>query len=236
MSVFRFKQFQVDEAGAAMKVGTDGILLGAWAPVPGKARRILDVGTGNGLIALMLAQRCPLAHITGIDRDPSAAAQAKANMAASPWSERLRAHAADFGTYARDAAKDWDALVSNPPFYREMVSSGEPRRDQARQLRSLPFETLLEGADRLLGPAGTLSLILPVGEAPGFMDLAAAHSLYPLRLCRVRGLPDVPCKRMLLHLGRTAGKPKVSELIIAQIAGEPSTEFRALTRDYYLKM
>ena len=154
---FQFKQFTIRHDRCAMKVGTDGVLLGAWANAKGK-QRILDIGTGSGLIALMLAQRTD-AMITGIEIDPASATQAQENAAASPWADRLQIVATDIAGYTSYQA--FDLIVSNPPFFNEMLLPPGAARSQARHTQALTFEALLFHVQRLLSPEGSFCAILP---------------------------------------------------------------------------
>lgn len=203
---FRFKQFTVWQERCAMKVGTDGTLLGAWAGVPGGVPhpRILDVGTGTGLIALMMAQRFPLADITAVDIDIETVEQAAENFAASPFAGRIKA--------VKVAVQEimegmFDAIVCNPPFFTEALTCPDDRRTAARHTSSLTYGELMTVAGRLLSDAGEISVIVPT-DCAGDMDSAAAIAgLHPKRICHVRTTARKPAKRVLLaysqqHPGR----------------------------------
>lgn len=233
---FKFKQFSVDQKGAAMKVGTDGVLLGAWAPLPEDARQILDVGSGTGLIALMLAQRSDAPTIDGLEIDPGAYELCVENFEASPWGDRLFCYHGGLGEFAREVPETYDAIISNPPFHREAVSSGDLARDTARQLNSLPFDVLLDGVGKLLRPGGMFSLILPFSSEAEFRALALNHRLFPLRITRVRGHSKAPLKRSLLAFSNRKVTAVEDTLTIEQSRHVYTEPYKELTRDFYLRM
>ncbi len=186
-----------------MKVGTDGVLLGAWASVQPSDRRILDIGTGTGLIALMMAQRAAQAHVTGIDVEE--VAEARANADASPWGARIRIERTavqQFGPQER-----FDLIVSNPPFFVDSLTCPDAGRTTARHAVLLPFEALRDAVVRLLAPQGRFAVILPVDGAAHFVELC--HGLLrPVRRTDVRTTPRRPVKRVLLEfVAEKAGPP-----------------------------
>ena len=217
-----------------MKVGTDGVLLGAWTGLRSSERRMLDIGTGTGLIALMLAQRAPEAEVTGIDIDD--VSQARENGEASPWGSRLHFVQTPVQRFA--PAEHFDRIVSNPPFYDATLPSPDAGRTTARHTVALPFSELCDAVLRLLAPGGRFSVVLPQSEVGRFL-LAAGGRLTTLRRTDVRTTPRRPAKRTLLELARTEeadGAPMVDELVIGTGEHEDYTpEYRALTRDFYLK-
>lgn len=200
-----------------MKVGTDGILLGAWVSTEG-AGKLLDIGTGSGLIALMAAQRCAAGgdrrfHITGIDIDAEAAVQAAENFAASPWAEQLSArHAslAEFVEEGHDGA--FDVIVSNPPYYitgKSIIPAGEART-AARRDSDLSLDDILRAAAVLLAPQGRLALILPTAREADLLAACAAAGMEPVRRCLVRTTPRKAPSRLLVEVGRMQGDPSES--------------------------
>lgn len=228
---FSFKQFTVVDDGAAMKVGTDGVLLGAWASAAGG--RILDIGTGSGLIALMLAQRCPEAAIDAIDIDHTAVAQANANFAASPWGNRLHALLADVNTYH---AEPYDLIVANPPFFSNSLPAKGEKRQQARHDDTLTLDQLFAAARRLIAAGGRLAVVLPAESRVSAIALAADNSLTLARATTIVTRPDAEPKRVLLEFG-AARQPigQVDRLAIYTPSGEYTEAYRALCRDFYLK-
>lgn len=233
--MFRFKQFSVDDTRSAMKVGTDGVLLGAWCDVNGG--RMLDIGTGSGLIALMLAQRRSQAVIDAIDIDPGCVADATDNVMASPWSDRIEVRGCSLQEYSRRAelAGAYDRIVSNPPYFIDSFLPPEKQRRLARHTATLDFAELIEGADRLLGKNGLFSLILPPVEAERFIAVASGVGLGIKRRTDMLPRRGAKVKRVLLELAR--GKWNCGHTYIIQRGeGEDFTEeYRALTRDFYLK-
>lgn len=244
MSVFRFKQFDVRQDLTPMKVGTDGVLLGAWVSVRPADRRVLDIGTGTGLIALMLAQRAPQALVTGIDVE--AVDEAHANAAASPWSGRLRMVRSAVQEFVPE--ERFDLIVSNPPFFVDSLTCPDAGRTTARHAVRLPFAELRDAAVRLLNPGGRFAVVLPADAAGRFVGLCSG----PLALMRrtdVRTTPRRPVKRVLLEFAAPAPAaamsgerapaavvPECSELVVGTGEHECYTsEYRALTRDFYLK-
>lgn len=214
-----------------MKVGTDGVLLGAWVSVRPTDRRILDIGTGTGLIALMLAQRSEAAAVTGIDI--ASVDEARRNADASPWGDRL--------VFVRQPvqrfeAEPFDLIVSNPPFFVESLRCPDAGRTQARHAVELPFEALRDAVLRLLAPAGRFALVLPVAEAERFLTLCAGR-LSLVRRTQVRTTPRRAPKRVLLELMREGGAAPAEEVLTIG-TGEHETytdEYRRLTGDFYLK-
>lgn len=230
--VFRFKQFAVLNDRTAMKVGTDGVLLGAWCPVEG-AKRVLDVGTGCGVIALMVAQRNASAVITGIDIDHDAIEEATLNFERSPWSGRLTAIESDFNRLAADTP--FDLIVSNPPFFTNGVLPTGDARTTARHTGSLTYSQLIDGASRLLSDDGILALITPTDAEGDIVEAAAFASLPVKRITRVIPVEGAAPKRTLWLLSRRALPYHEDTLTIARSDGSFTSEYIALTGDFYLK-
>lgn len=223
-----------------MKVGTDGVLLGAWAG-QGRPGKILDVGTGSGLVALMLAQRFPEAQVTGIDSDPEAAAQARENFTGSPWPQRLRAAHISLqefcrGTAATAAARRFDLIVSNPPFYDTTLTSPDPFRTAARHTGGLTHEELLLLSAGLLSDTGVFSLIVPSESEKSILRLADRSRLHLHRLTHVYSKPSSRPRRILATFGRQQlPQPLEDSLTLTDTDGTRSPEHIRLTRDFYLE-
>ncbi len=245
---FRFKQFYVHDEQCAMKVGTDGVLLGAWAatfpPLWGERGGLcLDIGTGSGLIALMLAQRFPQANILGIDIEENAVNQANANFAASPWSSRLHAEKialqdmklSDMQLPPSMGGLRGALIVSNPPYFQNSLKAPDAARSTARHTDTLSYDDLLHHSARLLADDGILSLILPIEADPTIISLAEQYGLYPSRLCRVRGNQRKPYKRLLIEFQKTPA-PAIHEetLTLEDAPNQRSEAYRSLTHDFYL--
>jgi len=233
---FQFRQFYVRHDRCAMKVGTDGVLVGCLCPGPASA--ILDLGCGTGLIALMLAQRFPEARIVGIDIDAAAAAQAADNFAASPWADRLTALCADARSYAARGGGDslFELIVCNPPFYANSPAASSAARDRARRTDTLTYEDLALTAERLLTDGGRLGVIVPYGEAADFIHTCWLHGLHLLQRTDIRTAPSKPFKRCFIIFEKTVENKdiKTHVLTLLNADGTRSEEYRTLTREYYL--
>ena len=250
---FQFKQFFVKHDRCAMKVGTDGVLLGCWVPISNLQSPIsnlqfpifkcLDIGTGSGLIALMLAQRCPEAEITAIDIDPDAVAQARENFAASPWADSLHV--------AQCALQDWqmvngkcengklyDLIVSNPPYFTASLKNPDAARCAARHTDTLPFSSLIAQSARLLAPDGILALIVPTEAESELQSLAQAQGLHCTHRCYVHPKPGRPAKRVMLAwqhaVASTIHGGSTEHLTLEDDHGARSDEYNQLTKDFYL--
>lgn len=218
-----------------MRVGTDGVLLGAWCRIEG-ARRILDVGTGTGLIALMAAQRSAVC-IDAVELDFGAACDAAQNAGLSPWSDRITVYEADFGSwYDRYTLPRYDHILSNPPYFVQSLLPPDGRREKARHTGSLDYETLFEGAAALLLPGGRLSLISPADLEEHLTFVALLHGFHPVRFTYVSGIAGRAPKRLLSEWGRERQPLQTRALAIEQRGMGYTADYVALTRDFYLKM
>lgn len=220
-----------------MKVGTDGVLLGAWTPIDHHPYTILDIGAGTGLIALMLAQRSEAGQIDALEIDENAYEQAVDNFQNAPWEDRLFCFHAGLDEFVEEPEDEYDLIVSNPPFYTEDYVSGDDARDKARFTESLSFEELIEAADLLLAENGVFATIIPYKEEADFIALADTYELYPMKITRVKGTPNTDIKRSLLAFSRAkAVNFPVDELVIEIARHNYTPEYIALTQDFYLKM
>lgn len=227
--MFEFKQFKVDDSNSALKVGTDGVLLGAWADV-GSARRVADIGAGCGLIALMIAQRFAGAHIDAVEIDADSCGDASRNFASSPWPRRLNAVCRD----ALTISGRYDAIVSNPPFFNENLRSPSERRASARHEGSLSPASLIRLASRLLSVDGTLSFIAPSARDSEIDFLLASERLYPRRRLHVVTAPGKSAVRTLHEASRIDGPLENATIILRNADGFPSVDFKNLTSEFYL--
>lgn len=235
--MFQFKQFTIQQDRCAMKVGTDGVLLGAWTPVSNNPFSILDIGAGTGLIALMMAQRSTAEQIDAIEIDDDAYEQAVENFEESKWGDRLFCYHAGLDEFVEEMHdEEYDIIVSNPPFYTENYSSGNEQRDKARFTESLPFEHLIEAAAILLSENGIFSVIIPFKEEEKFIAIAAEFNLYPAKITRVKGTPETEIKRSLLAFTREQTETTIDELVIETARHQYTPEYTALTKDFYLKL
>jgi tRNA1Val (adenine37-N6)-methyltransferase len=235
--MFTFKQFSIQQLQTAMKVGTDGVLLGAWTPIEHHTNTILDIGTGTGLIALMLAQRSSAAQIDALEIDENAYEQAVDNFENSPWGDRLFCFHAGLDEFLEEPEDEYDLIVSNPPFYAEDYKSASEQRDLARFQDALPFEDLIEAADLLLSENGIFAVIIPFKEEAKFINLCAEAELFPVKVTRVKGTPTSETKRSLLAFKRyELSVLEADELVIEINRHEYTDDYIALTQDFYLKM
>ncbi len=229
---FTFKQFHVDDSQCGMPVSTDGVLLGAWAPLE-QARRVLDIGTGSGLLALMAAQRSD-ADIQAVEPEPAAATQAAANFAASPWVRRLQLWQGPIQAF--EAEGPFDAILCNPPYFTSGERSARSSaRAQARHVDSLDYADLVTALVRLLASDGHASLILPWDRVPVLLAEANEQGLHAHRICQVRTRAHKAPNRGLLWLGKSPAEADTEQLCIHGDQGY-SSEYRRLTQDFYLKM
>lgn len=222
---FKFKQFTIWHDKCAMKVGTDGVLLGAWAPL---GSRILDVGTGSGLIARMLMQRCPEAEVEGIDIDEAAVAQAKEN--------GVRAFQARLQDWKSDIGDCYDLIVSNPPYFQNSLKNPDRGRELARHTDSLGYEELIAHSARLLKEEGQLALILPAEAEEEIRNLAARYSLFPTHITRVYSKETKPARRVILAFSRKNSIVGLIEdsLVLEDEKGGRSAAYSKLCEEFYL--
>ena len=259
MGNFRFKQFEIEQDRCAMKVGTDGVLLGAWAQ---GGRRILDIGSGTGLISLMMAQRFPEAEVVGIDMDADACGQARENVMASPFRDRVEIECCrlqDFGGASEaaeasgtaeglkadggasevaeglKAAGAFDAIVSNPPFFVDSLKNPDSKRTMARHTDSLPFRDLFAGVKRLLSDDGVFSAIVPVEVVEQFVAESCILGFYLIRKCGVKTVERKQPKRFMLSFAKHRISPyeeHVETMMDSQ--GNRSEWYRKITEEFYL--
>lgn len=230
-TTFHFRQFSIRHDRCAMKVGTDGVLLGAWCSVPAEGS-VLDIGTGSGLIALMVAQRAPRCTVTGIDIDADSLLQAADNAARSPFADRVRMELADVLEY--QPPHPFSAIVCNPPFYTEDTLPPDGARAQARNAACLPLDALMRKASQLLATDGTLSLIVPYAVMGELVSAAMASGLSLCRRMTVRTVQRKPPKRVMLTFCRSGkGETREEEMVLNE-AGGRSAAYALLCRDFYL--
>ena len=233
---FKFKQFLINQDRCAMKIGTDGVLLGAWATIENKPNSILDIGAGTGLLSLMLAQRSLAENIEAIEIDENAFEQCVENFEASPWANRLFCYHAGLDEFIEEIEEPYDLVISNPPFYSEDVSSRNTSRDAARQNQSLPFDELLEGVSKLLSSDGVFATIIPFKEESHFIALAASFGLFPCRILRVKGNSESEVKRSLMEFSFKERGISEDELTIEIKRHQYTKDYINLTNQFYLKM
>lgn len=241
---FQFKDFKIEQDRCAMKIGTDGVLLGAWASLDHQPDSILDIGSGTGLIALMLAQRSPALLIDALEIDEDAYEQAVDNFEQSPWGDRLFCYHATFDEFVEEMQDEekYELIISNPPFYEPPLTSpmGEnsisSARQNARFYDALPFSELVEGVSKLLHSDGEFSTIIPHKEETGFISLAAQFGLFPKKITRVRGNETSAIKRSLLSFNFKKEQPEENELIIEISRHNYTDDYKSFVKDFYLKL
>ena len=230
---FRFQQFTVNQSACAMKVGTDGVLLGAWADISGR-KQLLDIGAGTGLIALMCAQRSD-AGITAVELDPAAAEQASENIQHSPWARRIELHCMSFQKFAAECKTRFDVIISNPPYFDNARKAESKERTAARHNDALPFTDLLKGASALLTDDGSFFCILPAEERDRFLMLAESTGLYPKKEMITRTHCGKKPMRVLFEFTRNKTECSRRELIVHEEGkAEYSAEYKAITKGFYL--
>ncbi len=246
-STFQFKRFTIEQQDCAMKVGTDGVLLGAWCRVEPTDEAILDIGTGTGVIALQLAQRTENLGtlIEAVEIDPAAANRAQCNFDASEWGAppspcRIKLHTMAVQEFAEKETRRFDHIVSNPPYFADSLTSPDSSRTTARHTVSLSYEDLISACDRLLKPGGRISLVLPAGaETEKMIAVAGSHGFAVSRRMDVHSTLKSGPKRTLLEFSRQKGEetntPETASLTVEGVStGTFSEEYRTLTRDFYL--
>lgn len=218
-----------------MKVGTDGVLLGAWASIM-NAKRILDVGTGTGLISLMLAQRNNKSTIDAIEIDESAYTQANQNFQQSNWTDRLQIYHQDFQSYSASFKKKYDLIISNPPYFNNSLKNDCHKKSKARHTDSLSYADLIDGVSLLLETTGIFCVILPAFEKNNFTHLAFQKNLHLSRCLSIKPTPSKAPKRILMEFSFSLKENSVEEELIIEEFGRHnySEDYKKLTKDFYL--
>jgi len=239
--IFQFRQFAIDQSGAAMKVGTDGMLLGAWVK-PGNAETILDIGTGTGLLALMLAQKS-LYQIDAIEIDESAFSQAKENFENSPWKNRLNPIRSSLQSFSENNQKKYGLVISNPPFF-EIAKEDKGNnpikmnktRAIARATDSLPLEELAKCSAKLLSLEGKLYVILPIQSTVNFIFFASNYNLHLHEILSIKSRKDTKIIRVIMGFGFDKPIQVIeNEFIIYNAVNKYSAEYIELTKEYHSK-
>jgi tRNA1Val (adenine37-N6)-methyltransferase len=222
-----------------MKVGTDAVLLGAWCSLENYPDSILDVGSGTGIIALMLAQRSDAMTIDAVEVEEKAYEQSVENFELSNWSDRLYCYNASFEDFVIEMSEEeekYDAIISNPPFYANAFETEDNARNKARFTSSLSFENLIIGASKLLSDSGEFSVIIPFKEEDSFIKIANQNNLFLNNICRVKGTETSEVKRSLMRFSFSQNEIKEAELVIEISRHQYTEEYIKLTKDFYLKM
>ena len=231
---FQFKQFTINQDRCAMKVGTDGTLLGAWANAPLEPCRILDIGTGTGLVALMMAQRYPKSQVIGIDIDRDAAIQAQENVDASPFSNRVKIINAD--AVKIEDKEGFDAIVCNPPYFVDSLTCPQDQRTLARHTVTLTYEQLMRTAYKLLKNDGMFSIVVPTENIDAIESAAALAGFMISRICMIKTTPNKLPKRQLIEFRKNRiDRIDFCEEILEIFPNQRSDWYYELTRDFYIK-
>ena len=248
---FHFKQFSVNQNQSAMKIGTDGVLLGAWTSLKSNPNSILDIGAGTGIVALMLAQRSQAKLIDALEIDDKAFEQCVENFEQSPWGDRLFCYHASLEDFTQEMAMDtlpengtYDLIVCNPPYFKSSQNQGATTiyshlnnaRSLARFQEAMPFGQLMKSVSTLLSPEGELAVIIPFSEAKTLIELASKNRLYAHTICHVRGHALAEKKRSLIGLSFSKVDTEILELIIETSRHKYTQDYVDLTKDFYLKM
>jgi tRNA1Val (adenine37-N6)-methyltransferase len=233
---FEFKEFKIYQDKSLMKIGTDGVLLGAWANIH-QTQRALDIGAGTGVIAIMLAQRKQDLQVDAVEIDEASFLQCRENMEKSPWSERLQVFHQSIQEYSQATQEKYDLIISNPPFFSGGTLSASNGRNKVRHTVKLPNGELLRAVRKLLLPQGRFSLILPYLEGLRFQELALSYNLHCSRITEVRPKAEKPIERLLLEFAKEEVEMEKKELVIQYEGRNNYTEgYIELTRDFYLFM
>jgi len=233
---FKFKQFTIQQDKTAMKVGTDGVLLGAWVSLDLNPFSVLDIGAGTGLVGLMLAQRSNAEHIDAIELDDNAYEQAVENFENSDWGDRLFCYHASLQEFSEEIDDTYDLIISNPPFYTSTYKKLPKERAMARHTKSLSYNELLESTAKLLSEEGSCAFIIPFEAATNFIALANKNNLFLNRITNVKGTENAVLKRSLMQFSFFENPIEKTELVIEIERHKYTTDYIELTKDFYLKM
>lgn len=233
--VFQFKQFCVAHDQCAMKVGTDAVLLGAWATVDHQPNAVLDIGAGSGILALMIAQRSTAELIDALEIDASAYEQCVANFEQSPWSDRLFCYHASLEEFTEEIEDKYDLIVSNPPFYTNHFDTQNDARNRARFEYAMPFNQLIASVQKLLSNVGQFCIIIPYSAEKTFRTLAQAYGLFSNNIVYVRGEKQGEIKRCLMAFSFENRQTNFQEMYLEEGRHSYSDAYKSMTKEFYLK-
>ena len=237
---FKFKQFTINQDKCAMKIGTDGVLLGAWtkSTITEEPFNVLDIGTGTGVISLMIAQQFASTQIEALEIDENAFEQAVENFENSPWNDRLFCYHASFQEFFAEVDDEkYDLIVSNPPFFNASQKSDDKQRNIARFEDALPFEHLLFGTSKLLSENGTAAFIIPNDQEGKFLQIAEKMHLFPQSITHVQGNANSPIKRSLIKLSfKKLSHVSSATLILEKERHIYTEDYKKLVKEFYLNL
>ena len=233
---FRFKQFSVEQARCAMKIGTDAVLLGAWASLESQPNSVLDIGAGTGILALMMAQRSGAELIDALEIDDAAYEQCVENFENSDWGDRLFCYHAALDAFTDEIDDHYDLIISNPPFYTDSFKTENEERNTARFEDAMPFDSLLKSVSKLLSKTGQFNVVIPYSAESTFIKLAEKEGLFPWRILNVKGQQSSPIKRSLICFTFQKQAIETTQLTIEITRHHYTKEYSALTKDFYLKL
>ena len=233
-SNFRFKQFSIEQSNSAMKIGTDGVLLGAWSPIAQNINSVLDIGSGTGLIALMLAQRTVDSKITAVEIEAAAAKEATFNFNNSPWSNRLNLVHTSIIDFCLNCNETYDLIVSNPPFFKNPYKLSKDSRSTARDNFHLSYENLFSSVNQLICSEGDFVLIAPFEYRSALIKLGDQNDLYLNQELLVKGSFTSPYKRILMHFSRYKTPLKTGSLVLEESRNNRTKDHQELVEDFYL--
>lgn len=235
MELFQFKQFSINQNRCAMKIGTDAVLLGAWASIGNNPFSILDIGAGTGILSLMLAQRSNAQLIEAIEVDENAYEQCVENFENSPWNDRLFCYHASLLEFVEEIDDKYDCIICNPPFYSENYKTDNSSRNLARFNDAMPFEHLIYAVSKLLSKNGSFSVIIPYKEETTLINLTLEVDLFPNKILHIKGNTTSEIKRSMLTFSFKKTEFNQSQLIIETSRHQYTEDYINLTKDYYLK-
>ncbi len=232
--VFRFKQFQIEHSKSAMKIGTDGVLLGAWTPIKNNPISILDIGSGTGLVALMLAQRLPKSRITAVEIEKAAAEEAFNNFKNSPWSKRLSLIDENIIDFSEISKESFDLIVSNPPFFKNSFKVSDASRSTARDNFHMSYVDLFSCVNRLLRLLGSFAMVAPYEYREELIATGELNQLYLNRELLIKGTATSSFKRVLMQFSKTKTLLKTEELILEESRNNRTLDHQQLVDDFDL--
>jgi len=232
--IFKFKHFQIDQSNSAMKIGTDGVLLGAWTPIDFNPKIILDVGSGTGLVALMLAQRLPKSRITAVEIEKAAAEEAFDNFNNSPWSKRLCLIDKNIIDFTEISKESFDLIVSNPPFFKNSFKVSDASRSTARDNFHMSYVDLFSCVSRLLRLSGSFAMVSPFEYREELIATGELNQLYLNRELLIKGTATSSFKRVLMQFSKTKALLKTDELILEESRNNRTLDHQQLVDDFYL--